>query len=491
MLTQKEVPFSWGVSEVTAFQTLKDKMTTGPILILLDLQKSFEVYCDACGRSLGAVLMQEDRVIAYESRMFSKPEMTARIYEKELLAVIHALTQWRHYLLGADFTVFTDHQSLRYFLSQKQFSEKQMRWANILSQFHFQIVHVQGQKNVVADALSPKPLVQAIFRDSSQYLRGYDRSVCHGFRFCRYFRSDTGWGDSSGIFLAGRLLDAKDYVDVAFVIDGWALEFALNHHYESFLELAMLAKTAICCRVTPAQKAQLVALLKHCDYRTLAIGDGGNDVKMIQEAHVGVGISGCEGLQAVRVADFSFGKFRFLKRLILVHEDTHTIEQPSLLNIQFTSRYSYASYKYYFLLSQVYLAAAFLTFSALWLTMLINPSTFVGWFARSLFHAAVVFLITIHVYNNEQSAQERVSMVAFSGCIFLQAFVVALETNSFSFIQHIATWGNLIAFFIINVGVSFSSKSGMHMIMIQLCSERKFGSQCCLLYLWAWDQYWH
>ncbi|MCO5554354.1 hypothetical protein L7F22_007883 [Adiantum nelumboides] len=88
--------------------------------------------------------------------------MTAQIYEKELLAVIHALTQWRHYLLGADFTVFTDHQSLRYFLSQKQFSEKQMRWANILSQFHFQIVHVQGQKNVVADALSRKPLVQAI-----------------------------------------------------------------------------------------------------------------------------------------------------------------------------------------------------------------------------------------------------------------------------------------------------------------------------------------
>ncbi|MCO5554136.1 hypothetical protein L7F22_007662 [Adiantum nelumboides] len=162
MLTQKGVPFSWGVTEFTVFQTLKDKMTTGPVLILPDLQKSFEVYCDACGRSLGAVLMQEGRVIAYESRMFSKPEMTAQIYEKELLAVIHALTHWRHYLLGADFTVFTDHQSFCYFLSEKQLSEKQMRWANILSQFHFQIVHVQGQKNVVADALSRKPLVQAI-----------------------------------------------------------------------------------------------------------------------------------------------------------------------------------------------------------------------------------------------------------------------------------------------------------------------------------------
>ncbi|MCO5608448.1 hypothetical protein L7F22_062658 [Adiantum nelumboides] len=93
--------------------------------------------------------------------MSSKPEMTAHIYEKELLAVIHALTQWRHYLLGADFTVSSDHQCLRYFLSQKQLSEKQMRWANILSRFHFQIAHVQRQKTVVADALSRKPLVQA------------------------------------------------------------------------------------------------------------------------------------------------------------------------------------------------------------------------------------------------------------------------------------------------------------------------------------------
>ncbi|MCO5558004.1 hypothetical protein L7F22_011579 [Adiantum nelumboides] len=106
--------------------------------------------------------MQEGRVIAYESHLFSKPEMTAQIYEKELSAVIHALTQWRDYLLGTDFTVFTDHRSLRYFLSQKQLSEKQMRWANVLSQFHFQIIHVQGRKNFVADALSRKPLVQAI-----------------------------------------------------------------------------------------------------------------------------------------------------------------------------------------------------------------------------------------------------------------------------------------------------------------------------------------
>lgn len=107
--------------------------------------------------------------------------------------------------------------------------------------------------------------------------------------------------------------------DVAFVVDGWALEIALKHYRKAFTELAILSRTAICCRVTPSQKAQLVELLKSCDYRTLAIGDGGNDVRMIQQADIGVGISGREGLQAARAADYSIGKFRFLKRLILVH----------------------------------------------------------------------------------------------------------------------------------------------------------------------------
>ncbi|MCO5604456.1 hypothetical protein L7F22_058622 [Adiantum nelumboides] len=137
-------------------------MTTGPDFILPDLQKSLEVYCDVCGRSLGAVLMQEGRVIAYESRMFSKPEMTAQIYEKELLAVIHALTQWRHYLLGADFSVFTDHQSLHLLLVPEAAFGKADAVGKHLVTVSLQIVHVQGQKNVVADALSRKPLVQAI-----------------------------------------------------------------------------------------------------------------------------------------------------------------------------------------------------------------------------------------------------------------------------------------------------------------------------------------
>uniref|UniRef100_A0A8C1YRS3 Phospholipid-transporting ATPase n=1 Tax=Cyprinus carpio TaxID=7962 RepID=A0A8C1YRS3_CYPCA len=87
-----------------------------------------------------------------------------------------------------------------------------------------------------------------------------------------------------------------------------------------FLRTACICKTVICCRVTPLQKAQVVELVKKYKKAvTLAIGDGANDVSMIKAAHIGVGISGQEGMQAVLSSDFSFAQFRFLQRLLLVH----------------------------------------------------------------------------------------------------------------------------------------------------------------------------
>ncbi|MCO5559119.1 hypothetical protein L7F22_012711 [Adiantum nelumboides] len=161
-LTHKGVIFKWTTKEITAFKHSKEKLTSDPVIILPDLLKPFVVQCDACGNTLGAVLMQDGRVVAYESRVSSDRERTLQIYEKEMLAVMHALYSWKHFLLGADFIVQTDHQTLRYFLTQAKLSEQHMRWANFLSMFHFQIVHVEGKKNVVADALSRKPQVSAV-----------------------------------------------------------------------------------------------------------------------------------------------------------------------------------------------------------------------------------------------------------------------------------------------------------------------------------------
>ncbi|KAM3430604.1 hypothetical protein MY4824_007573 [Beauveria thailandica] len=109
---------------------------------------------------------------------------------------------------------------------------------------------------------------------------------------------------------------------LALVIDGKSLTYALEKDMEQlFLKLAIMCKAVICCRVSPLQKALVVKLVKKYQKGSilLAIGDGANDVSMIQAAHIGVGISGVEGLQAARSADVAIAQFRYLRKLLLVH----------------------------------------------------------------------------------------------------------------------------------------------------------------------------
>uniref|UniRef100_A0A3Q2XZQ5 Phospholipid-transporting ATPase n=1 Tax=Hippocampus comes TaxID=109280 RepID=A0A3Q2XZQ5_HIPCM len=115
--------------------------------------------------------------------------------------------------------------------------------------------------------------------------------------------------------------DDKVDGEYALVINGHSLAFALEKGLElELLRTACMCQTVICCRVTPLQKAQVVELVKKYKQAvTLAIGDGANDVSMIKAAHIGVGISGQEGMQAVLSSDFSFAQFRYLQRLLLVH----------------------------------------------------------------------------------------------------------------------------------------------------------------------------
>ncbi|CAL5028041.1 unnamed protein product [Urochloa decumbens] len=298
--------------------------------------------------------------------------------------------------------------------------------------------------------------------------------------------------------------------DLAFVLDGWALEIVLKHSKESFTRLAMLSRTAICCRMTPLQKAQLVAILKSVGYLTLAIGDGGNDVRMIQEANVGVGISGREGLQAARAADYSIGKFKFLKRLILIHgrysyNRTAFISQYSFyksllicfiqilfavfLGLSGTSLFNSISLMAYnvFYTSLPVMTIIFdkdisettvLQYPQILLHSqagrLLNPTTFCGWFGRSLYHALVVFFITICAYADEKSEMQELSMVALSGCIWLQAFVVTMDTNSFTYPQIILIWGNFVAFYMINLILSAIPSLQMYTIMFRLCGQPSY-----------------
>ncbi|CAH0553187.1 unnamed protein product [Brassicogethes aeneus] len=131
--------------------------------------------------------------------------------------------------------------------------------------------------------------------------------------------------------------------DFAIVINGHSLVHCLHPQLEGlFLEVVMHCKSVICCRVTPLQKALVVELIKKSKQAvTLAIGDGANDVSMIKAAHIGVGISGQEGMQAVLASDYSIAQFRFLERLLLVHGRWSYYRMCSFLRYFFNKNFAF------------------------------------------------------------------------------------------------------------------------------------------------------
>jgi hypothetical protein len=110
----KGVKYEWSQKCEDAFHTLRQHLTTAPVLAQPDNTKSFDVYCDASGTGLGCVLMQDNRVIAYASRALRPHEQNYPTHDLELAAVVHALKIWRHYLMGAHCNIYTDHKSLKY-----------------------------------------------------------------------------------------------------------------------------------------------------------------------------------------------------------------------------------------------------------------------------------------------------------------------------------------------------------------------------------------
>nr|GEV87933.1 putative reverse transcriptase domain-containing protein [Tanacetum cinerariifolium] len=115
-LTQKNVKFDWGEKEEAAFQLIKQKLCSAPILALPKGSENFIVYCDASHKGLDAVLMQNEKVIAYASRQLKIHEKNYITHDLELGVVVFALKMWRHYLYGTKYTVFTDHKSLQHIL---------------------------------------------------------------------------------------------------------------------------------------------------------------------------------------------------------------------------------------------------------------------------------------------------------------------------------------------------------------------------------------
>ncbi|OQR97796.1 phospholipid-transporting ATPase [Achlya hypogyna] len=298
-----------------------------------------------------------------------------------------------------------------------------------------------------------------------------------------------------------RLRDAADEYhgkggkeEFALVIDGEALELALKPSMKAdLIGLAQFCVAVLCCRVSPAQKADMVRLIRENipDARTLAIGDGANDVAMIQAAHVGIGISGQEGMQAVNSSDYAIAQFRFLKRLLLVHGRWNYLRISKVVVYMFYKNITLvlAQYWYGFLSgasgSKVYWEIGVqvynifftglpivvlgvldqdlpdhmsLKFPALYSVgpnrHLFNYYTFFRWLCAALYESMVIFLVMVYGYNPSKSnvgSESRVEygIVAFTLAVLIVNLKITLIMCNWTWVPRLTWWGSVLSWFLI------------------------------------------
>uniref|UniRef100_A0A8C6UFJ9 Phospholipid-transporting ATPase n=1 Tax=Neogobius melanostomus TaxID=47308 RepID=A0A8C6UFJ9_9GOBI len=270
--------------------------------------------------------------------------------------------------------------------------------------------------------------------------------------------------------------------DFALIIDGKTLKYALTFGVRQyFLDLALSCKAVICCRVSPLQKSDVVEMVKkHVKVITLAIGDGANDVGMIQTAHVGVGISGNEGLQAANSSDYSIAQFKYLKNLLLVHGAWNYNRVAKCILYCFYKNIVLYIIEIWFafvngfsgqilferwcigLYNVIFTALPPLTlgiFEQLYKTsqnaMGFNTKVFWAHCLNGLFHSVILFWFPLKAFQHGK-------MTSFYKCLtghlFLQFVVITvclkagLETSSWTTFSHIAIWGSIglwVVFFLI------------------------------------------
>jgi hypothetical protein len=152
----KNNSFTWTPFASQSFQTLKMAMCTTPVLALPDFTKTFVLECDASGKGIGVVLMQEGQTLSFTNKQLSERNLGKSIYEKEMLAILHVVDLWHPYLLGKRFQINTDHQSLKYFLEQHISFLEQQKWVTNLFGYDYEIIYKKRKDNLVSDALSRK-----------------------------------------------------------------------------------------------------------------------------------------------------------------------------------------------------------------------------------------------------------------------------------------------------------------------------------------------
>ncbi|XP_011498077.1 PREDICTED: probable phospholipid-transporting ATPase IA [Ceratosolen solmsi marchali] len=283
--------------------------------------------------------------------------------------------------------------------------------------------------------------------------------------------------------------------DVGLIIDGNSLKYALSCDLRrDFLDLCTSCKVVICCRVSPMQKAEVVDLVtSNTRAVTLAIGDGANDVAMIQKAHIGVGISGVEGLQAACASDYSIAQFRFLKRLLFVHGSWNYSRMCKLILYSFYKniclyvielwfaiysgwsgqilfeRWSIGLYNVVFtaapplaigLFDKVCSAETHLAHPSLYAAKNAAESTFNIkvfwiWIFNALLHSALLYWLSLLALkqdviweNGRDGGYLVLGNLVYTYVIVTVCGKAGLITNSWTWVTHLATWGSIILWFI-------------------------------------------
>lgn len=328
----------------------------------------------------------------------------------------------------------------------------------------------------------------------------------------------------------------------ALIINGHSLVFALNAKYERlFLEVACYCKAVICCRVTPLQKAMVVDLVKRYKKAvTLAVGDGANDVSMIKTAHIGVGISGQEGLQAVLASDYSVAQFKFLERLLLVHGRWSYYRMCKFLRYFFYKNFAFTLCHFWF--------AFFVAFSAqtLFDPMFISvynlfytsmpvlalgifeqdvsdrcsikfPKLYTPGLKNALFNkreffrsavqgfvtSCVLFFIPFGAYYNAMDTegrsmadQQTFGSVVATILVIVVTMQICLDTSYWTLFNHITIWGSLIFYLLLQYAYNYLLKGEYVGALAKAMGEPMFYFTTLLtivilmLPVMAWRFYW-
>ncbi|XP_011498736.1 PREDICTED: phospholipid-transporting ATPase ID isoform X5 [Ceratosolen solmsi marchali] len=287
----------------------------------------------------------------------------------------------------------------------------------------------------------------------------------------------------------------------AVVINGHSLVHALHPQMEHlFLDVSCQCKSVICCRVTPLQKAMVVELVKKSkEAVTLAIGDGANDVSMIKTAHIGVGISGQEGLQAVLASDYSIGQFRFLERLLMVHGRWSYYRMSKFLRYFFYKNFAFTLCHIWFaffcgfsaqtVFDPMYISVYNLFYTSLPVlaigifdqdvndknslmypklytpghqNLLFNKKEFCWSALHGFFASCVLFLVPYGTYKDGVSPKGYVlsdhmllGSVVATILVIVVTVQIALDTSYWTIINHFMVWGSLIWYFILDYFYNF------------------------------------